>query len=237
MYLEKCIHKKNGFFFTGYLGPGGLFDDNQQDGVDCIGGAAGYIDRRFFGVSHIYSNPTPKSVYGKILIGPYDPEGFLGSLTSVVQVFLGYQAGQIILTFKGHKERMVRFVFWAVFNGILGLALNGFTRDEGWIPINKNLWSLSYVFVTTATAFLLMAVVYALVDAYNKWDGTPFIYAGMNSIVLYLSHYVAWQMGPFNYISGPMNTHWDNLVESIWSVSAWLIVAYVMYRKKVFITV
>jgi len=62
-------------------------------------------------------------------------------------------------------------------------------------------------------------------------------YIGMNSIVLYLGHYVAWQMGPFNYISGPMNTHWDNLVESIWSVSAWLIVAYVMYRKKVFITV
>ena len=123
-----------------------------------------------------------------------------GSLTSVVQVFLGYQAGQIIMTFKGHKERMVRFVFWSVINGVLGLALNGFTRDEGVIPINKNLWyyfvffridrifpinshvcnrSLSYVFVTTATAFLLMAIVYALVDAYNKWDGTPFIYAGM----------------------------------------------------------
>ena len=63
-----------------------------------------------------------------------------GSLTSVVQVFLGYQAGQIIMTFKGHKERMVRFVFWSIINGVLGLALNGFTRDEGVIPINKNLW-------------------------------------------------------------------------------------------------
>ena len=92
----------------------------------------------------------------------------------------------------------------------------------------------------------------------------------MNSIVLYLGHYVAWNTGPFNYISGneayilghilyryeewtgqnrsifpnlislisgPMNTHWDKLVESIWSVSAWLIVAYLMYRRKVFITV
>ena len=78
--LRKMYSQKNGFFFTGYLGPGGLFDDNQQDGVDCIGGAAGYIDRRFFGVSHIYSNPTPKSVYGKNLIGPYDPEGFLGNI-------------------------------------------------------------------------------------------------------------------------------------------------------------
>ena len=41
--------------------------------------------------------------------------------------------------------------------------------------------SLSYVFVTTATAFLLMAFVYALVDAYHKWDGEPFIYAGIYS--------------------------------------------------------
>ena len=32
--------------------------------------------------------------------------------------------------------------------------------------------------MTTATAFFLMALVYALVDAYNKWDGEPFIYAG-----------------------------------------------------------
>ena len=60
---------------------------------------------------------------------------------------------------------------------------------------------------------------------------------GMNSIVLYLGHQTAWKMGPFNYISGPMNTHFANLVESIWTVSAWLIVAYILYRKKVFITV
>lgn len=219
---------------TGYLGPGGLHMDNQYNS-SCVGGAAGYIDRWILGINHIYSNPTPKPIYGS---GPFDPEGILGSLTSVLQVFLGYQAGQIILTFKGHKERMLRFMVWSVLNAILGIALNGgFTQDHGPIPINKNLWSLSYVFVTTATAFFLMALVYALVDAYNKWDGEPFIYAGMNSIVLYLGHYVAWNTGPFNYISGPMNTHWDKLVESIWSVSAWLIVAYLMYRRKVFITV
>ena len=64
-----------------------------------------------------------------------------GSLTSVLQVFLGYQAGQIILTFKGHKERMLRFMVWSVLNAILGIALNGgFTQDHGPIPINKNLW-------------------------------------------------------------------------------------------------
>ena len=39
--------------------------------------------------------------------------------------------------------------------------------------------------MTTATAFLLMALVYALVDAYNKWDGEPFIYAGMMPLSIY----------------------------------------------------
>lgn len=58
----------------------------------------------------------------------------------MLQVFLGYQAGQIILTYKGHKGRMIRLIFWAVLTGLIGLALNGATRDEGLIPINKNLW-------------------------------------------------------------------------------------------------
>mgnify|MGYP001306533743 CR=1 FL=1 len=41
----------------------------------CVGGAAGYIDRWILGINHIYSNPTPKAIYGS---GPFDPEGILG---------------------------------------------------------------------------------------------------------------------------------------------------------------
>ena len=41
----------------------------------CVGGAAGYIDRWILGINHIYSNPTPKPIYGS---GPFDPEGILG---------------------------------------------------------------------------------------------------------------------------------------------------------------
>lgn len=221
---------------TGYLGPGGLhlYDLGINETEKCVGGASGYIDTQFFGVNHIYGNPTPKAVYGT---GPYDPEGMLGSFTSVFQVFLGYQAGQIIMSYSGHRPRILRFLAWAIGTGAIGWILNGVTRDEGLIPINKNLWSLSYVFVTSGLAFLLMAIIYILIDAHGLWAGEPFIFAGMNSIVLYLGHYIAWQMGPFNYASGPMNTHWDRLVESIWSTSSWLIVAYIMYRKKVFITV
>jgi heparan-alpha-glucosaminide N-acetyltransferase len=44
-------------------------------------------------------------------------------------------------------------------------------------------------------------------------------------------------MLPFNFSFGRMNSHWIKLIESIWGVSAWLIVAFVLYRKKVFVTV
>ena len=44
--------------FRGYLGPGGLDEHGQH--VNCTGGAAGYIDRKVFGDSHIYQNPTCK---------------------------------------------------------------------------------------------------------------------------------------------------------------------------------
>ena len=67
MYLKKIKQ-------TGYLGPGGLHMDNLYNS-SCVGGAAGYIDRWILGINHIYSNPTPKPIYGS---GPFDPEGILG---------------------------------------------------------------------------------------------------------------------------------------------------------------
>ena len=46
------------FYFSGYLGPGGLYDNASY--INCTGGAAGYIDRWFFGDGHIYQHPTAK---------------------------------------------------------------------------------------------------------------------------------------------------------------------------------
>ena len=48
------------FIIRGYLGPGGLADDGKYTNSNCIGGAAGYIDRWMFGEDHIYGYPSPK---------------------------------------------------------------------------------------------------------------------------------------------------------------------------------
>ena len=56
------------------------------------------------------------------------------------QVFLGCQAGQIVLSYRGHGQRTVRFVIWGVACTLLGLILCGFSLNHGPIPLNKNIW-------------------------------------------------------------------------------------------------
>lgn len=61
---------------SGYLGPGGVaLLQNGTSSPQCIGGAAGEVDRWLLTSSHIYQNPTTKTVYGS---AAFDPEGVLG---------------------------------------------------------------------------------------------------------------------------------------------------------------
>lgn len=63
-----------------------------------------------------------------------------GSLNLIAQVFLGYQAGQIILCYSGHRQRITRFLGWGVGTAVVGMVLCNCKLNTGWIPINKNLW-------------------------------------------------------------------------------------------------
>ncbi|CAG2060112.1 unnamed protein product, partial [Timema podura] len=120
---------------TGYLGPGGNQFDGQYRG--CIGGASGYIDRLILGPSHIYQNPTAAQVYGS---GPFDPEGIVGCLLSIFQVFLGVQAGTILGFHREWRDRVYRWLTWGSLAGVIGAILCLASKENGWIPVNKNLW-------------------------------------------------------------------------------------------------
>lgn len=64
----------------------------------------------------------------------------VGCFTSIVQVFFGVQAGVILLQYKEHLSRIARWLVWAVIYGLLGGILCGFSKEDGVIPLNKNLW-------------------------------------------------------------------------------------------------
>ncbi|XP_063849056.1 heparan-alpha-glucosaminide N-acetyltransferase-like [Scylla paramamosain] len=122
---------------TGYQGPGGVaLFQNDTPSPHCIGGAAGEVDRWLLTTNHIYQNPTAKFVYTS---AAFDPEGVLGSLTSIFQVFLGLQAGVTLQFHKSHKSRLVRWLIWGTALGALGAGLCGASMNDGVIPVNKNL--------------------------------------------------------------------------------------------------
>jgi heparan-alpha-glucosaminide N-acetyltransferase len=58
----------------------------------------------------------------------------------VFQVFLGVQAGTILSFYREWKGRVTRWVVWGSVAGVAAAVLCGVSKEEGWIPVNKNLW-------------------------------------------------------------------------------------------------
>lgn len=62
--------------------------------------------------------------------------------------------------------------------GMLAGILCDWRKEDGPIPVNKNLWSLSYVLCTACFAFLLFTFMYFVIDQKKWWNGNPLRYAG-----------------------------------------------------------
>eukprot|EP00795_Rhopilema_esculentum_P008206 gene8206-14143_t len=232
LFVTFLVHDKANGCPRGYLGPGGIGDDGKYP--NCTGGASGYIDRLVFGDNHMYGKPTCMKIYKTTQ--SYDPEGILGCLTSIFLTFLGLQSGRILFTFFAAKERISRWCLWGVFWGVLTFALTGGTKNEGVIPINKNLWSPSFIFATASMAYFLLAFMYFLIDVMHWWSGVPLVFAGTNAILLYCGHEVFYNFFPFNFTADPP-THTTVLARSAVGTTSWLFVAYYCYVEKIFFKV
>uniref|UniRef100_A0A8B9SN78 Heparan-alpha-glucosaminide N-acetyltransferase n=1 Tax=Anas platyrhynchos TaxID=8839 RepID=A0A8B9SN78_ANAPL len=213
----------------GYLGPGGIGDFGNYP--NCTGGAAGYIDRLILGENHIYQHPSSSVLYQTTM--PYDPEGILGTINTILMAFLGLQAGKIILSYRDqHKQILSRFLIWSI--GIISAILTKCSKEEGFIPINKNLWSTSYVTTMSCFAFILLLLIYYLVDVKRLWSGAPFFYPGMNSILVYIGHEVFEDYFPFKWRMRDSQSHAEHLTQNLIATTLWVIISYVLYRKRIF---
>ncbi|XP_060096966.1 heparan-alpha-glucosaminide N-acetyltransferase-like [Heteronotia binoei] len=218
----------------GYLGPGGIGDYGQY--TNCTGGAAGYIDKWLLGENHIYRHPTCKELYKTTQ--PFDPEGILGTINSIVMAFFGLQAGKIILMYRQRPRSILkRFLIWAILLGILSTILSSFNQNIGYIPINKNLWSLSYVTTLSTFSFVLLGILFYVVDVKSWWGGQPFIFPGMNSIFVYVGHSLLGSYFPFSWEMKSPASHAEPLFQSILGTAIWVFVAYLLYRKKFFLKI
>ena len=85
----------------------------------------------------------------------------------MILCWLGVAAGRVLLVHKDWQARVKRWLAWALVTGCLAGALSGFSLNDGLIPINKNLWSISFIMATASMAFILLTSMYLLIDVYR----------------------------------------------------------------------
>ncbi len=155
-----------------------------------------------FGVDHFYHGPTCSEVYNCIF---YDPEGFVGALHAAFLVWLGLVCGRVFVHHKDVRGRLLRLWTWGAVQCFIAACLCGFSKDGGVVPVNKNLWSLSFILLQSGLGNILLSLYYLAVDVKGYWEGNPLRAMGMNSIVLYCGSEVFQDFFPFT-IPGA-NTH------------------------------
>jgi len=108
---------------------------------------------------------------------PFEPEGLLSTIPSVCNVLIGYYAGDLA----GKKSARVNTVFKLL---VIGVAMTGLgLLWSRFFPLNKPLWSSSYVLYTSGIAMALFSVIYWIADVgkFQKW-GTFFTVFGTNAL-------------------------------------------------------
>jgi len=135
------------------------------------GNLATYLDTLLFGKSHVYGG------FGI----PFDPEGLVSTIPGVAHVLIGYFVGLKIQQVAHDKLFLVHSLY------VVGAALTvlGLVWNISF-PINKPIWTSSYVLLTTGLGTLLLGVLMWLIDVkgYQKWTFVFRVF-GLNPLVSY----------------------------------------------------
>jgi predicted acyltransferase len=111
----------------------------------------------------------------------FDPEGVWSTLPAITTTLFGYFTGQLLRSSDDAKEKLIRLFISA--NVFLILAYMVSLS----MPINKQLWTVSFVFLTAGLAIHLLAMLYYLIDVREYRLGLlPFLILGTNAIVAYV---------------------------------------------------
>ncbi|TMN39911.1 transmembrane glucosamine N-acetyltransferase NagX [Pseudoalteromonas sp. S2755] len=169
---------------------------------------------------------------------PVDPEGVLSSLPAIVNAIAGVFAGRAIANAQTQGEWKTVGILAGT--GVLVLALGWFWDMQ--FPVNKELWTSSFVLVTVGWSAILLAVFYAIVDvlSFQRW-AYPFVIIGANSIIIYLaSSIVNWTFiskSVFGGVIAAVPTAWQPLIAVFALLAVQLLVLHWMYKRRIFVSV
>lgn len=217
---------------------------------------AAYLDRLILTENHIWRG-------GKV----FDPEGILSTIPAIVTCISGVLTGKWLtsgdrIQVTGDEKddlalvtRHLSLVSGLFFFGLALLALGLIWNS--YFPMNKALWTSSYVLATSGLALLVLGFCYWLIDiqGYKRW-AKPFVIFGVNALPLFVfSGFMARMLSAYR-VTGPEGTpisvgRWtmNNIFLPIWNpidaslayaitfILVWLFLMWLLYRKQIYMRV
>jgi predicted acyltransferase len=201
---------------------------------------AAYIDRQILTENHIWKQ-------SKV----FDPEGILSTLPAIATTLAGVLCGHWLRSKKDDTEKVAAMFFFGVVLTAVGWAWNF------WFPINKSLWTSSYVVYTAGLALCFLGFCYWLIDIkkYKGWT-KPFVIFGVNALALFVGSglmaklfgiikvngaedkTVSLQKWIFDSIflplASPINA---SLMFAVSFILVWLFLMWLLYRKRIYIKI
>ncbi|NTS76617.1 DUF1624 domain-containing protein [Catenovulum sp. SM1970] len=199
------------------------------------------VDLAILGEAHMYGG------FGI----PFDPEGVLSTLPAVVNVVFGFEATRRLSQIKDFNVAVQQLVLW-------GLAIVGVGYFVSLLmPINKNIWSSSYVIFTSGAALLLLALFVWLIDLKGKMSiAKPWQVYGLNPLFIYCLSWIwaatYWAIPMGETAEGKTLTFYTylwqqllpifsekmaSLVFAIAHVVLFWAISYYLYKKKIIIKI
>ncbi len=173
---------------------------------------------------------------GRLLQGTYDELGLLTQLPALCITVFGCLAGKILQDNRKGNDKALTLLALGAGIAVLGLL---------WglhFPINKKLWSSSFILLTSGLSFMLMAAFYWIIDVkgYKKW-AFFFQVIGLNSLTVYFLYNFI-KFGPvshklFGGIYAPLPVPWHSVFQAFgaWTL-IWLFL-YVLYKNRLFVKI
>ena len=200
-------------------------DLGSTDPFSQEGNLAGYIDRLY--------------MPGKLFMGNYTPQGFLSTIPAIGIPLLGMLTGEFIMSKKLSDKPLLK-VFYMVLSAVVLIGIGKLWNII--FPINKNLWSSSFICFAGGISLLLFAGFYLVIDIwkYKKW-AFFFVVIGMNPITIYLAgRIINFKHATNFFFDGVIDLFpeiWTSLIYGIGLTSVGWVFLYFLYKKKIFLKI
>ena len=186
-------------------------------------------------------------VPGRLYQETWDPEGFYSTLPAIATGISGMICGKIILDNSNSlKDKIIKLFNW----GAIILIIGSFW--DYIFPINKHIWTSSYVLYSSGLAMIILAMSMWIIDEKKYTNNIKFgLVFGSNAITAYVLHGIVWRLFQFPVINGVgFQKFWMDTGTSIglpakfvsfdWAIFYTLVIyfiVYQLYKRKIFIKV